>query len=489
MSVSGLFRRRASADFSKKHNNHVLSVPINSQGEVRMTKRRVTMPAILLVALMSAQMAYAQQIAQEPNLNPIDVLSPGHHGAVPAKLAQLYERQASPINQQSQRALSREAKLEARRAQRNEMFKKIDESDRKRRESNVALSETFMLGDAPYWMQRAEQCQAIILKAKGIPEKEKYKNPEMVASIADEAMECLWSLESDLRSKGELTRLESCFAETFEQLPPRAKAESQHGVLGGGEYVIIGGKLANRTNRNVKNEYGIQNRPLIYLDTMWRATAEPQSALSYTQLYKMLFFDVGVPKRELNKAEIAHYQREKAMAEKRYSPAILDRANENLRRMAGPGGDAAESREQTRSRLEKFSECTPLGPMLGKPLSLIQRKSGWTFAAANSIFEKRTEKKRTKIRDDYEKRMAEIREARLQKWRKQLEVGSITNAGRIADFSKDRKQALVENGYCANWKSEWVEPDDDELLGEWVHECIEEKVTSRTWKNINELHF
>lgn len=434
--------------------------------------------------------AHAQQ-KMEFKFNLQDLLPTGKQEAAPDQVGQLAENQVVPVEQRMRRATTREAELEARRAQRNEMFKKIDESDRKRRESNVALSETFMLGDAPYWMQRAEQCQAIMLKAKGMPEKEKYKNPEMVASIADEAMECLWSLESDLRSKGELTRLESCFAETFEQLPPRAKAESQHGVLGGGEYAIIGGTLANRTNRNVKNEYGIQNRPLIYLDTMWRATLEPQSALSYTQLFKMLFFDVGVPKRELNKAEITRYQREKAMAERRYSPAILDRANEYLRRMAGPEGDAAETQEQTRSRLEKFSECTPLGPMLGKPLSLIQRKSGWTFAAANSIFEKRTEKKRTKIREDYEKRMAEIREVRLQKWRKQLEIGSITNAGRIADFSKDRKQALVENGYCANWKTEWVPPDDDDPipLDRWVHECIEEKVTSRTWKNISELHF
>lgn len=461
-----------------------------------MTKGRVTMPAIqwfatlglgLLLFAVNPQ-AHAQQ-KMEFKLNLQDLLSTGKQEAAPDQAGQPAENQVAPVEQRMRKATTREEKLEARRAQRNEMFKKIDESDRKHRESNAALSEAFVSGDASYWMHRAEQCQAIMLKAKGMPEKEKYKNPEMVASLADETMECLWSLESELRSKGELTRLESCFADTFAQLPPRAKAESQHGVLGGGEYMIIGGKLANRTNRNVKNEYGIQNRPLVYLDTMWRATLEPQSALSYTQLFKMLFFDVGVPKRELNKAEIARYQREKAMAERRYSPAILDRANEYLRRMAGPEGDAVETQEQTRLRLEKFSECTSLGPMLGKPLSLIQRKSGWTFAAANSIFEKRTEKKRTKIRDDYEKRMAEVREARLQKWRKQLEIGSITNAGRIADFSKDRKQALVENGYCANWKSEWVEPDDDELFGEWVHECIEEKVTSRAWKNISELHF
>jgi hypothetical protein len=471
-----------------------------------MTKGRVAMPAIqwfaplglgLLLFAVNPQ-AHAQQ-KMEFKFNLQDLLSTGKQEAAPDQAGQPAVNQVAPVEQRMRKATTREEKLEARRAQRNEMFKRIDESDRKRRESNVALSEAFVVGDAPYWMQRAEQCQAIMLKAKGISKNEKYKNPEMVASLADEAMECLWSLESELHSKGELTRLESCFAETFERLPARAKAESQHGVLIGEEF--IGAGDARKTNRKVKNEYGIQNRPLIYLDTMWRATLEPQSALSYTQLYKMLFFDVGVPKRELNKAEIDRYQREKVMAERRYSPAIVDRANEYLRRMAGPEGDAAESQEQTRSRMKKFAECTPLGPMLGKPLPLIQKQSTWTFIAANPVFEKRTEKVRSQklanakaafeeAKAAYKKRMAEIREARLQEFRRGIGVGTNTSSGTVVEISQNGKKALVETTVCASG-SEPVFVDGmygGQMFFGYEFECYEYKVAGRTWENISELH-
>lgn len=480
------------------------------------TQRFATLGFGLLLFVVTQQANAQQNIEFKFNLR--DVLSTGNQEAVQDQSIRPTKSQFAPREQSPDRAATRkamrEAELEARRAQRKEMFNEIQESDKKRRESNVALSETLVSGDASYWVQRAEQCQEIMLKAKGISEKEKYKNPEMVASIADETMECLWSLESELRSKGELAQLESCFAETFEKLPARAQAESQHGVLIGEEFIGVGD--ARKANKKVKNEYGIQNRPLAYLDTMWRATAEAQSALSYTQLYKMLFFDVGVPKRELNKAEIARYQREKAMAERRYSPAILDRANEYLRRMAGPEGDAAESQEQTRSRLARFAECTPLGPMLGKPLPLIQKQSTWTFIAANPVFEKRTEKIRSQklasAKAAFEKRMADIREARLQEWRKRLKIESGTSEGIVVAFSQDGKKAQVEKRRCTRFEKEevidewgcsqtWLggrqakEQCEDNPYGTWVQRtggvrnvCAEYTVDSRIWRNIAELH-
>jgi hypothetical protein len=482
MSISGLFSPpRQRRIFKNTRQPRSVSTDQFAKG-IRMTKGNAAMSAIQLLATLGFSLLLLA-VSQQAN-----------------------------AQQKMDLEARRAAELEARRAQRQKIFNEIQESEKKQLESNVALSESVVTGDSSYWVQRAEQCQEIMLNAKKIPDREKYKNPERIAAIADEAMECLWSLESELRSKGELDRLETCFAQTFEKLPARARAESQHGVLMGEEYVRVGEFMQNAIERKVKNEYGIKNRPLIYLDLMWRAAAEAQSAISYTQLYKMLFFDVGIPKRELNKAEIARYQREKTMAEKRYSPAVLDRANEYLRRMAGPEGDALEAPEQTRSRHAVFSECSPLGPMLGKPLHLLQKQSRWslTFAAANPIFEKRTEnikkQKDAKAKAYNEKRMAEIREARLQDWRKRLRVDSATNMGIIVAFSSDRTKAQVEMRRCTRYeeipeewgcglamgvsdKSQCAENNGTGFFTGRSHSvCAEYIVTERSWKNISELN-